>query len=54
MSRSTLGENIHVQRAVRQMISELQLRRRTQATALPIIVHDSQNLFLGRERGRLR
>ena len=46
MGSGTAGENIDVQRTVRQMIGQFQLRRHPQAAALPVVVHDSQNLFL--------
>jgi hypothetical protein len=40
MSLGTLGENIDVQRTISQLISYFQLRRRTHATTLPMVVND--------------
>ena len=40
MGLGTLSENIDVQRTIRQMIREFQLRRQTHATTLPMIVND--------------
>ena len=54
MSLGTLGENVDVQRTIRQVIGEFQLRRDTHATTLPMVVNDPQNLLLGCRCGRLR
>ena len=48
MRLGALGKNIDVQRTIRQLIGEFELRGHSHATTLPMIVHDPQNLFLGR------
>jgi hypothetical protein len=50
MSPGTLGEKIDVQRTIRRLIGEFQLRRHAHATTLPMVVNDP----LGCECGRLR
>jgi len=53
MSLGTLSKNIDVQRTIRQLIGEFQLRRHTHASTLPMVVNDPQNLILGGRCGRL-
>jgi len=48
MGLRALGKNVEVQRTIRQLIGELELRSHSHATTLPMIVHDPQNLFLAR------
>ena len=48
MGLRALGKNVEVQRTIRQLIGEFELRGYSHATTLPMIVHDPQNLFLGR------
>ena len=48
MRLGALGKNVDVQRTIRQLIGEFELRGHSHATTLPMIVHDPQNLFLGR------
>jgi hypothetical protein len=49
MGLGALGEYVDVQRAVRQVVGEFQLRGNTDAAALPMVVHDSENPLPGRE-----
>ena len=48
MRLGALGKNVDVQRTICQLIGEFELRGHSHATTLPMIVHDPQNLFLGR------
>ena len=54
MSLGALGKNIDVQGRAGQMIGNFQLRGRTHATALPVVVDDAQDLLSRRGSAHLR
>jgi hypothetical protein len=48
MRLGALGKDVDMQRAVRQLIGEFELCGHSYTTTLPMIVHDLQDLLLGR------
>ena len=48
MRLCALGKNVDVQRSICQLIGEFEPCGHSHAATLPMIVHDRQDLFLGR------